>query len=260
MNDWERLTPARIVCAGDWHGNSFWADRAIRYAAEQGARAILHVGDLGYKFAPNFLARVQRALEDTGLLMGFVPGNHDSYDYLDPREHEHGCTAIALRPNIFYLPRTYRWSWSGVTFLALGGAHSVDRLWRARGEWWERETITLFEAAKAANGGPADVMLCHDVPDGVHIPCIEGNPHGFPDSEIAAAQQHRELLRRVVDVVAPGSLFAGHYHCRLDTTLDDPAHGYRTDVHVLDMDGGQLTENLMVVDLADLPVARGRRL
>lgn len=247
---WEQFTPTRIAFMGDVHGNSFHTDRAIRYAAEQGAQVVIQVGDFAYRFAPSFMAKVQRALEEIGLTLGFVGGNHDSYDYLDRFEVEHGTTAIPLRPNIFYLPRGYRWTWSGVSFLALGGAHSVDRLWRARGEWWARETITIGEAVTAANGGHADVMICHDVPDGVRIPCIEGNPCGFPESEIAAAQQHRELLRRVVDEVQPAHLFAGHYHCRLDATL--VGRGYRTEVHILDMDGGRMTDNLTMLSLDEL--------
>ncbi|TDP29800.1 metallophosphoesterase family protein [Nocardia ignorata] len=247
---WESVNPQRVAVAGDWHGNSFHADRAIRYAAEHGAQAILHVGDFAYKFAPSFMARVQRALEDTGLLLGFADGNHDDHDKLGTLVTEHGQTAIPMRPNIFYLPRGYRWTWSGVSFLALGGAHSVDRPWRPRGEWWARETITIGEAVTAANGGRADVMICHDVPDGVRIPCIEGNPHGFPEPEIAAAQRHRELLRRVVDEVRPKCLFAGHYHCRLDAPL--VGRDYRTEVHILDMDGRPMSENVMVTDLAAL--------
>lgn len=250
MTDWATLNPSRIAVAGDWHGNSFHADRVIRDAAEQGAQAVLHVGDYGYKFAPGFMARCQRALEETGLVLAFVDGNHDDHDKLSALVAEHGRTAIPMRPNIFYLPRGYRWIWSGVSFLALGGAHSVDRPWRACGEWWARETITIGEAVTAANGGRADVMICHDVPDGVRIPCIEGNPIGFPESEIAAAQRHRELLARVVAEVRPKHLFAGHYHCRLDAPLI--GRDYRTEVHILDMDGPRMADNVQVVELTAL--------
>lgn len=243
----ESANPSLVGICGDWHGNYHFAKRAIRYAADCGAEAILHVGDFGYRFSPQFLAAVQRALEDAGLVLGAVPGNHDDYDRLDALEADYGCTAIPMRPNVFYLPRGYRWTWSGVSFLALGGAHSVDRPWRARGEWWARETITIGEAVTAASGGPADIMICHDVPDGVRIPCIEGNPIGFPEPEIAAAQRHRELLRRVVDEVRPQHLFAGHYHCRLDAPLI--GRDYRTEVHILDMDGTALNKNVTFVEL-----------
>jgi hypothetical protein len=251
MNAFEQLTPARLAIMGDTHGNSFYTVRAIERAAEQGADAILHVGDFAYKFDPKFMARIQRVLEDNGLILGFVAGNHENWDYLDKREAEYGCTAIPLRPNIFYLPRCYRWTWNGVAFLALGGAHSVDRPWRVSGrEWWARETISYKEARQAVDGGPADVMICHDVPAGVRIPCIEGNPHGFPQAEIYAAECHRRQLRLIVDEVMPRRLFAGHYHCRLTDTLH--GNSYQTVVDILADDSEPLGDNTIIVDMSDL--------
>ncbi|WP_280465960.1 metallophosphoesterase family protein [Nocardia brasiliensis] len=248
MNTFEDLQPTRAVVAGDWHGNSLHAERAIRWAAEHHTNVILHVGDYGYKFDPKFMARQQRVLEEEDSVLAFVPGNHEWYDYLDKLEAEHGCTAIPLRPNIFYLPRNFRWTWNGTSFLALGGAHSVDRPWRRPGrEWWARETITVEEAEQAIADGPADVMICHDIPAGVRVPCIEGNPHGFPQAEIYAADLHRARLREVVDAVQPRRLFAGHYHCRLTAMLD--GDGYRTQVDILADDSAPLAENLTLLDL-----------
>ncbi|WP_067538844.1 metallophosphoesterase family protein [Nocardia crassostreae] len=251
MNDWAPVTPRRLAFAGDWHANPWHSVRAVEWAAEQQVEVILHVGDYGYDFNPGFMARVQYALEQAGLVLGFVPGNHEDYNYLDRREQTYGCTAIALRPNIYYLPRGYRWTWSGVRFLAMGGAHSVDRPWREPGKsWWARELITAPEAELAVGGGPADVMLCHDVPAGVPIPAIDGNPHGFPEAEIRAAHQHQELLRAIVDEVRPRHLYAGHYHTRHSAVLDGV--GYRTAVTILDDDSSPLSDNLVVVDLREL--------
>ncbi|MFE7744386.1 metallophosphoesterase [Nocardia sp. NPDC057455] len=248
LDAWESLNPIKVVGAGDWHGNGNFAVRAVRYAADQGADVILHVGDFAFDFAPKYMAALQRALEDTGLTLGFVSGNHDSYDYLDKREAEHGCTAIPLRPNIYYLPRCYRWSWNGIRFLAMGGAVSVDRQWRIPGrEWWDRETITFREAQKATDDGLVDVMICHDVPAGVHIPGIAGNPHGFPQREIDASEQHRYLLRQIVDQVQPKLVFSGHYHCRHTGILH--GDGYTSEVHILDCDGAEFDDNMTVVDL-----------
>lgn len=250
-NSWSGADPARLVIAGDWHANGFHAARAVEWAAEQGADVIVHVGDFGYDFRPAFLNFLQAALEETGMLLGTIPGNHENYNYFDRHEARHGHTAIPLRPNIFYLPKGYRWEWSGVRFLGLGGAHSVDRPWRRRGvSWWPQETISPAQAEAAKAGGPADVMITHDVPAGVRIPAIEGNPHGFPEEEIDASERHRVLLRDVVDVVRPRFLYAGHYHCQVsDTLLGD---GYRTEVTILADDSAPLADNLRVVDLAAL--------
>ncbi|WP_029923884.1 metallophosphoesterase family protein, partial [Nocardia otitidiscaviarum] len=251
MTTWEALNPAHVAIAGDWHGWSAAAIGGIEHAAAHGAQAILHVGDFAYRFDPKFMARVQNALQRTGLVLGFVDGNHDDHAYLGKKVAEHGCTAIPLRPNIFYLPRTYRWTWNGVRFLALGGAHSVDRPWRTPGrEWWCGETISIAQAQKATDDGRADVMICHDVPAGVRIPCIEGNPFGFSQQEIATAEQHRQLLRRVVDQVMPRRLFAGHYHCRL--TADLNGGHYRTVVDILADDSAPVSDNTAILNLADL--------
>ncbi|WP_280357103.1 metallophosphoesterase family protein [Nocardia otitidiscaviarum] len=251
MTDWDGLNPERLAFAGDWHANQHHARRAIRYAAEQGAQAILHVGDFAFDMRPNFFKAIQTEMKKTGLMLGWVDGNHDHHDRLRDLVAEHGCTTIPLRPNIFYLPRTYRWTWNGVRFLALGGAHSVDRPWRTPGrEWWCGETISIAQAQKATDDGPADVMICHDVPAGVRIPCIEGNPFGFPQQEIATAERHRQLLRRVIDQVMPRRLFAGHYHCRL--TADLNGGHYRTVVDILADDSAPVSDNTTILDLADL--------
>jgi hypothetical protein len=253
MTNWADLNPSRLAVMGDHHANKDYAVRAIRYAKEQGAEAILHLGDFAYTMAPAFFAAVQRALEDTGLMLGWVDGNHDCHTRLQALVEQHGVTPIAIRPNLFYLPRTYRWEWQGVRFLALGGAHSVDRPWRRPGrEWWAGETISHDEAERAMAGGPADVMICHDVPAGVRIPCIESNPHGFPQAEIYAAEEHRARLREVVDVVQPRRLFAGHYHCRLTSPLDDIQRGYRTVVDILADDSAPLNDNMTIVNLSRL--------
>ncbi|WP_280195808.1 metallophosphoesterase family protein [Nocardia farcinica] len=250
----EELNPVKVAVAGDWHANAHYARKAVRHAAGQGAEAILHVGDFAYDMrenfdgSPDFLDHVQDALEETGLVLGWVDGNHDNHTLLAELVRDHGHTAIPIRPNIYYLPRGYRWIWNGVRFLAMGGAHSVDRPWRRPHiEWWPGETITTADALRACEGGPADIMICHDVPAGVRIPCIEGNPYGFPHAQISAAELNRRVLRGVVDVVQPKRLFAGHYHCRLTAEL--VAGNYRTRVDILDADHAPVDANTTLLDL-----------
>lgn len=248
---WEDLNPSRALIAGDWHGNTDRAINAVSWAKKHDCQAILHVGDFAYSFAPSFLLLLKEALERAGIVLGFVPGNHDDWRKLDAWQAQHGVTAIPVRPNIFYLPRTYRWTWNGVRFLAMGGAVSVDKKWRTPGtEWWPRETIDWHEAQKACDDGPADIMICHDVPQGIRIPCIEGNPYGFPEDTLVEADNHRRLLRQIVDQVQPSHLFAGHYHCRLTDTLR--GQGYETVVDILDADFAPIRQNVTVLDLDDL--------
>lgn len=254
MNDFEAQRPSVVAVAGDWHANSSYAREAIRHAKRRGAEAILHVGDFAFDMResfhrrPSFLDHVQEALEETGLILGWVDGNHDNHTTLAGLVDEHGYTAIPVRPDVYYLPRGYRWAWRGTRFLALGGAHSVDRPWRrAHVEWWPGETISSADAFRVCEGGPADIMICHDVPAGVRIPCIEGNPAGFPEQEIKAAERNRRVLREIVSVVRPKRIFSGHYHCRLTTELIGT--NYATLVDILDMDGRPFEDNTTTLDL-----------
>lgn len=244
--------PELVAIAGDWHMNTRHALTAISKAAEAGAPTILHVGDFGYSFDFRFLDAVSEQLAVFDMVLGFVDGNHEDHPFLERAARDWTVDGRTyLRSNIVHLPRGYRWQWGDVSFLALGGAHSVDKPWRTPGtSWWPEETITFEQANAAILGGPADVMICHDGPTGVTIPGIEGNPYNFPEMELRAADQHRDLLRAVVDAVQPRHLWHGHYHVRYDALLH--GDGYTTHVHGLASDGEPMPRNLAFVDLSDL--------
>lgn len=250
MNDPGPLAePRRIAFAADWHANTSWAVSAVHHAKDQDADVILHLGDFGYRFTAAFRRELTNALNHTGLHLLFVDGNHDDHSWLLRRPV--GANGLRqVTDTIWHLPRGFRWTWAGVRFLALGGAHSVDRPWRTPGaSWWPEETITPQQASRTIERGPADLLVAHDCPAGVNIPGL--SPDQFPPEEIRAADQHRQLLRTVVDAVQPKAIWHGHYHQRYDAR---PDFGYGP-VHVrgLDCDGTTLDRNVQVVDIADLP-------
>jgi hypothetical protein len=246
-------TPARIAFAGDWHANTRWGMAAIQYAADLGADVIVQLGDFGYEFRAAFLDGLDRALTRTGLRLLFVDGNHEDFPVL---------LRYPVRPNglrqltnrIWHLPRGFRWVWGRVRWLALGGAHSVDRPWREPGtSWWHEEAITDLDIQRSVAGGPADVLVSHDCPSGVDIPGLAESAHLWPAEELVAAEAHRSRMRTVVDAVRPRTIWHGHFH-RQYSTAADLGYGPVT-VHGLDCDGSTLDRNVMVVALEDIPVA-----
>lgn len=244
-------TPARIAFAGDWHANTAWAVAAVEHATERGAEVIVHLGDFGYDFRAEFVGGVDRALRKAGVPLLFVDGNHEDFPTL-LRYPVHGNGLRRLTDHLWHLPRGLRWQWSGVRLMALGGAHSVDRLWRTAGvSWWREETITAGEAARATAGGPVDVLVCHDCPAGVDIPGLAESAHLWPPEELALADEHRTLLRSVVDAVRPSEIWHGHYHRRYRAAAD-LGHGPVL-VQGLDCDGTNIEDNVVLVDLAELP-------
>lgn len=248
--------PTRIAFAGDWHGNTLWAKAAIEHAKDRGAHTIVHLGDFGYHYNVGFLSAINLSLHRTGLTLEFVDGNHENFSVL----HGERFPVLAdgrrrVGPRIFHLPRGHRWTWGGVRFLGLGGAHSVDRQWRRPHlEWWPEETITAEQAAAAAAAGPADVLVSHDCPAGVTIPTIDENrpidAPKFPAVDLERSAEHRALLRTVVDAVRPRWVWHGHYHVAYGRTVDLGYGPVR--VRGLDMEGTTAARNVHVVDVDDL--------
>ena len=243
-------TPARVAFAGDWHANTRWAEAAITYAAEHGADVIVQLGDFGYNFRAPFVNGLEKALSRTGLRLLFVDGNHEDFPrLLGYPVRPNGLRQISSR--VWHLPRGFRWEWGGISWLAVGGAHSVDRPWREPGvSWWPQEAVTDDDISQAVGGGPADVLVAHDCPAGVPIPGLAESAHLWPAEELAAAEAHRAKLRTVVDAVRPSAIWHGHFHLRY-SAKPDLGYGPVT-VHGLDCDGSTLDGNVTVVPLAEV--------
>jgi hypothetical protein len=234
-----------VMFAGDWHGSLDWAVRCVRLAMEQGVDAIVQLGDFGIwpgRGGRHFLDGLEDALTLAHLPLYFVDGNHEDFPQLLAYPMVADGTR-EVRPHIRHLPRGLRWTWAGLSFLALGGATSLDRPLRVpMVNWWPEEEITAAEADDAASGGHADVMLTHDCPAGVAIPGINPTTDRlWPRDELRRANMHRDVLGFVVDLVQPDRLLHGHFHI--------PYEARRGPTHVigLDMDGSE--HNLLVVDL-----------
>jgi hypothetical protein len=156
---------------------------------------------------------------------------------------------------VWHLPRGTRWTWHGLRFVALGGAHSVDGIWRRQQNllWQREERITPADVARTVAGGPADVLVAHDCPTGIAIPGIDvgrEQPPPFPEIELLRAGEHRQILREVVNQIRPRVIWHGHYHVAYEGYVD---LGYGPVIAAgLNCDGTTPAENMCIVDLAAL--------
>lgn len=251
--------PNKLMLAGDWHGNTAWMRHVIARASAQDVDTILHLGDFG-RWVPgvptqHFLAETSKALTEAGITLYWVAGNHEFWphivEYNILHDYQPWVDEFYPHENIVHLPNGFRWTWWNKTWLALGGAHSVDRLARKAGlDWWDEEHITDADCERAIAGGPVDIMVTHDCPTGVDIPGIHSDPEidalkgFFPKSEILAGNEHRKKLATVVDAVRPKMLFTGHYHCRHTAWRRESD----TIVNILDCDSTSIAANTLVLN------------
>ena len=251
-----REPPTGLTIAGDWHADGDWSRQVIGEAAAAGSQVVLHLGDFGVwpgDFGRRYLDTVEAALADTGLTLAFIDGNHEDFAQLLAVPLDPASGLRVLRTGLYHLPRGTRWNWHGVSWLAIGGASSIDRAWRKPGiSWWPEEALTAGDVARAVAAGKADVMLTHDSPEGVAIPGISA-PAGpapvWPAAALAAARANRLLVREVVDAVRPTHLFHGHFHVRYTTAL--PLRG-GSEVTVAGLDREGSAGNVVHLDPAAL--------
>lgn len=249
------IDPDRIVLAGDWHGDPVRSTLVVERAASADVHTVVQVGDFGYWGEERhkdrtFLNRTETACERHGVMVVFVKGNHEDHDALDAlTPDEQGL--VWIRPHIVYVPNGARWTWNGVRFLALGGAHSMLGLGAVRRvgvDWFPQETISESDVAAAIDGPAADVVIAHDAPDAFPSP-TDPTGDGWPLREVARSEEHRERLGMVVDACGARAVFHGHLH-RWHRGLRHGADGLRSQVLGLACNLDPLVDNTCVYDLA----------
>jgi len=228
-----------ILLAGDWHGSISQAAKVIDHAAEHDVEVIFHLGDFGiwYNDKP-YLNKLENRLRTHGITLYFVDGNHEDFKRLYAKPiGEDGTRRV--RDNIFHLPRGLRFEINGISYLALGGAASIDRKFRVVDRsYWEEELITDEDVEKSIAGGKVDVMLCHDSPASAPN-TVTDNVMGqmraqlsFGPENLLLCAWNRNQLDRVVQAVKPDYLFHGHYHAPMRGVIES------TGTQVIGLDEG----------------------
>jgi hypothetical protein len=258
----------KVLAVGDVHGNEKFWSRACRVAAREGCKYVLSVGDFGYwehyPHGARFLALAEFELADKGLTGFFIDGNHENHPLLWEKygptpsadmELDESITygtaqgePVPVRPHLFYLPRGLRWTWNDTSFLACGGAHSVNHKSLTPGKtWWPTETITPEQVA-ACGTDPVDILISHDCPAGFDLPAL-----AFKD-ETPEVRSNRAKLARIVHRTRPNLLVHGHYHHRYGGWYEfgggeELARTTRIEGLGADMDGNE--KSWLILDLGD---------
>jgi hypothetical protein len=160
LDELGRVDDARLAVAGDWHSNIMWIQQVLselrRLAPD--VSTILHTGDfsiLPEARGKRFLRAVDAACRENGIDRILVtPGNHEDWPRLDALFAARPGEAVRLSASVWLMPRGYRFSIHGRTFMSFGGAASLDAAYRrTRGTWWASEMPAPEEVAAAVAQG-----------------------------------------------------------------------------------------------------------
>jgi hypothetical protein len=242
----------RILTVGDTHGVMRWLrESVIEAALDLRCREVMQVGDFGFVWS-NSIDTARRVLNEVssheiaaGLMLRFLPGNHENHPTLERLAASAERTTeghYRLAPRVYYTGRISQWAWGSHRLAAVGGATSIDRWDRVPGvSWWPEEELTEEEVLTAQQLGPVDVLFSHDGPPGIPLPYL------VPD---LPSDIHRERMARVGAALQPRLWLHGHYHASVHYSFRHAA-GLAA-VHCLDCNGSPNQDSMEVLDLDQL--------
>lgn len=265
---------ARVLVAGDTHGNLDWLGTLCKLAARHGCQGVVQLGDFGFWPDERILRSEGRAVINDRWLdavagtaarhnvwIRALDGNHDFHP---AARSSYSADTHGVRPVrsgvLDWADRGSVWAWCGIRFGALGGGISIDRAWRHDGfSYWSTESISDADVGALvdrAGGSGVDVLLTHDAP---HRPPGIGE---LADPVLAAeCQRSNDQVVRAVDSVHPKLLLHGHFHVATRSLVSRRWGDYRlvglsSDEEARDGYGGSWCvlelPTLRILDRADL--------
>lgn len=193
----------RVAILGDIHTDTQYLEYAIRSAVEQGAKAMIQVGDFGLNYSDSFLSAIDNITRDNNIQLMAIRGNHD-----DPwwfRQYRR-------MDNVHFIPDGLVTTVGKKRVAFLGGAVSIDRDHREEGiSWWSDERVNPHVVNQWMNDGvKADILITHD------SPVLPDNLPGFtlPADISRDCDEDRHHVAMAVEVIEPDVVYHGHYHVR----------------------------------------------
>lgn len=222
-----------VAVIGDWHTDIDWMLKTVERINCHEVKNLLHVGDFGYGLYESpaaeevAMAKLSTLLEGFGMTLLITLGNHDNwvrFNALTPDDDG----AYTVWPNIRFLPRGYRFTVDGISFVSLGGAASINYQDLTEGvDWWREEVVTMGDLYRLGNE-TASVMIAHDAPE--ETQALFSAETKLTDSWPVEAYQYSNLSQRALSAavaqVKPEIFFHGHYHADYVSMETVEGHSY----------------------------------
>ena len=167
-----------VYLTGDTHGN---ISRFSSYNFSKGKHLskndfVIVLGDCGLLWSGDEQEKYWiKWLSEKPWTTLFIDGNHENFDMMDklPTRGMFDNEVGVLADSIYHLKRGKVYTIAGNTFFTLGGAASIDRMYRVEGRsWWKQEQPNSEEIDAAWNilekiNYDVDYILTHTCPSSV---------------------------------------------------------------------------------------------
>lgn len=179
--------------------------------------------------APDDLKRIENVFNYYPWTTLWIDGNHENFDVLDnlPTEERWGGKVSVITEKCIMLRRGEVYTINGVTFLAMGGALSVDKYRRVKGQsWWPQETISdqdynnaVVNLAKVQN--KVDFVLSHTCPTSAlkvleaRLPKYQVDLWGPKADDVSC-----DKLEALKNIITTKHWVFGHFHVDETFVLD----------------------------------------
>ena len=197
---------------GDIHGDFYIIERRL-HTLEEGS-LLIQVGDFGVGFRPasekSHFEEINKILEKKNITLYVIRGNHD-----DP-------SLFGTTHGRIHLLEDYTFeNINGKDWLFIGGATSIDRIFRRAGtNYWPEEKLNCqLQKVKKC-----DVLVTHSAPAvcaphddsaslwnviTMFVPEIHTNERCMLHNELA---EERQRLTEIFEKAKPSHLYYGHFH------------------------------------------------
>lgn len=199
-----------IYMLGDIHGNFSKLDWLKQHV--QPEDTVIQVGDFGI-YPKLMLDHKMHFAQGYPCRVLVIDGNHEDFNIINTYSKNQ---LTPLGHNFFYVPRGYVMEIENQLFGFLGGAESIDKVWRAnRRDWFHEERVTDADIDTLyANVGDRqlDVLVTHSPPNFVnqaHFPPLNFNDWGLPLDWI---DETAWKISKVNIKLKPKKHYCGHMH------------------------------------------------
>lgn len=199
-----------LAILGDIHGDFFILGESAKKAADNGATALIQVGDFGYY--PRMLHKLRQLT--LALPVYWIDGNHEMHElFLDGGESK-------THENCFFVPRGKVMMLDNRQIVFMGGASSVDKQTRLNYgmHWSALENIRPQDMARMTSelahvNNKVDLFISHVPPQSViqknFDPRVLRDFFGLP---ITWQDPDADLIESIWNGIGNVPMYCGHMH------------------------------------------------